>query len=154
LLKQLYLAAADRVKRVTEDVLNGKTRLEHNSLFAQFLSWSVNRLERWGAKSTGNTFKVSEACTLCNTCVNVCSTSNISREGDKLIFGENCIFCMRCLYICPQKAIIPHWSAKWAVLKDWYDLKKIVHDPAIKGEYVTSNSNWYFKRLYRYMNEQ
>ncbi|WP_346938417.1 EFR1 family ferrodoxin [uncultured Clostridium sp.] len=50
-------------------------------------------------------FSSDEKCTKCKWCIKNCPTNNIVLKGDKIIFEDRCIICMRCYNFCPNKAI-------------------------------------------------
>ena len=47
-------------------------------------------------------FKVTESCTKCGTCANVCPADNIESPG---VFGNMCENCFACVNLCPTHAI-------------------------------------------------
>lgn len=49
-------------------------------------------------------FKVSDACTKCTTCQNICPVQNISIE-EQVQWHHHCEQCMACLQWCPENAI-------------------------------------------------
>ena len=49
-------------------------------------------------------FKISNACTKCKTCENVCPAHNVDINR-KVVFGNNCETCYSCADLCPSKAI-------------------------------------------------
>jgi len=49
-------------------------------------------------------FKVTNACTKCSICVNVCPGNNILIDDD-VSFGNNCENCYACINLCPTHAI-------------------------------------------------
>jgi len=59
-----------------------------------------NQTRKWIPK-----FHADGKCTLCGACVELCPTLNIKTEDNKVIFGNNCEFCLRCLHRCPENAI-------------------------------------------------
>ncbi|MDC7241430.1 MAG: EFR1 family ferrodoxin [Spirochaetales bacterium] len=50
-------------------------------------------------------YHVSEACSSCGICVNVCPVNNIELSEGRPVFGEHCEQCMACIQWCPEKAI-------------------------------------------------
>ena len=50
-------------------------------------------------------FKASDACISCGTCVQVCPQGNIRLVGGKPQFGTDCIGCLSCVQLCPKSAI-------------------------------------------------
>lgn len=154
LVKQLYLVAANRVKKLVNDVISGKINLQKNGIFLRTFTRVFSGGESLGARFFGKGLEVSEFCILCSKCINNCPTGNISiSEKNKIKFGWNCILCMRCIYNCPQRAISPRFL-KFFVLKDWYDINRIINDPELKGNYVSEKTKGYFRSFKRYMNEE
>ena len=89
----------------------------------RFLSL-LGKLETSGAKTFGKKIRVSEACTGCGLCARHCPVGNIVLNVKKPMFGNRCILCLNCLYLCPQHALQPG-TGKFVVIKDGFDLKKI-----------------------------
>jgi ferredoxin/flavodoxin len=50
-------------------------------------------------------FVVSDRCTSCGLCVNICPRRNIILENDRPVFRHNCEHCLACLHWCPSSAI-------------------------------------------------
>ncbi|MDR1250273.1 MAG: EFR1 family ferrodoxin, partial [Treponema sp.] len=50
-------------------------------------------------------YTVSEQCTGCSICVNLCPVQNITMENKRPKFNHECEQCFACLHHCPEKAI-------------------------------------------------
>jgi ferredoxin len=50
-------------------------------------------------------FTVSEGCTSCNTCVQVCPVENITLEAGRPVWHHRCECCLACIHACPVEAI-------------------------------------------------
>ena len=50
-------------------------------------------------------FSVSDACTSCNTCVQVCPVENITLEAGRPAWHHRCECCLACIHACPVEAI-------------------------------------------------
>jgi MinD superfamily P-loop ATPase len=50
-------------------------------------------------------FSVSDACTACGTCAEVCPVSNIRMVQDRPAWHHRCELCCACLHFCPAEAI-------------------------------------------------
>lgn len=48
---------------------------------------------------------VSDACTACGTCVEVCPVGNITLGDDRPVWHHACELCCACLHFCPTGAI-------------------------------------------------
>ncbi len=75
----------------------------------EMLSWMCENLTPIQEKLSFNDFgmaEVSDSCTLCNTCSNVCITRAVRKENGKLEFRHGlCINCSLCMIFCPEKAM-------------------------------------------------
>jgi ferredoxin len=89
---------------------------------------------------------------LCGKCVRECPTGNISISNENIIFGNKCTFCMRCVYICPEKAISNKYM-NFFVIKEGYNIQRVIDDPKIKGNFITHRTKGYFKHFYKYISK-
>lgn len=53
---------------------------------------------------------VSDKCSGCSICVDLCPVSNLSVVESKAVMGDNCQDCMRCIAFCPEQALKLHKS--------------------------------------------
>lgn len=120
-IQSLLRAAETRLDRITGEIAAGTPRLERPRSVCRFLTRYLSWLLIRGGKYFGRDLRVSPACDHCGVCVRSCPVGNIRQEGGKIVFGDRCIVCMRCLYICPRGAISPRYF-KFFKLKWWYDL--------------------------------
>lgn len=56
-------------------------------------------------KEMDREFWLTEACNGCSVCAKSCSYGNIEMSGGKPEWQHRCEMCLRCIHICPQKAI-------------------------------------------------
>lgn len=47
-----------------------------------------------------------QECKKCGLCLRNCPKGNITFENGHAIFHSNCILCLRCIYICPENAVV------------------------------------------------
>lgn len=45
-------------------------------------------------------------CTKCGLCLRNCPKGNITFENGRAVFHSNCILCLRCIYLCPENAVV------------------------------------------------
>jgi len=114
---------AQKSDRAVSDILAGNRMRLKPHLVDRFLS-KLGSLEKAYGNIFGKRLKADNNCTGCAWCANHCPRGNISMRENKPDFGSECVVCLRCVYGCPQNAIVPG-SGKWVVLKDGYDLKTI-----------------------------
>ncbi len=154
--KQLYQLAQIRIKKLAQDIMKRKVFLQKNSIILTIISKLFSFMETTGAKWLGKYMKISDSCIKCFNCVRNCPTGNIVLVGDKngnevgdkddnnIIFDKSCILCMRCIYKCPTNAI--HFKYfRFFEIKQGYNIKSIISNPNIKGDYLSNNTKGYFK---------
>jgi ferredoxin/flavodoxin len=148
--KQLCYAAIAKAVHMAGEILAGRSR---NLRINPLLRWAAHLLSRGedrGARRFGKGLAVTDACIDCDTCIDNCPTTNIRREDGRITFGNACVWCMRCIYACPQQAIVPRF-ARFCVLKDGYDIRSIINDPDLEGEFVTEETRGFFRRFLKYI---
>ena len=119
----LLREAPRRAARIAEDLLSGVIRRTRPHVLDRFLS-RVLIVEHRGSRFFGRHLTASAACTGCGWCAAHCPRQNISLQNGKPAYGNRCVFCMRCLYGCPAKAIVPG-VGKFTVLKDGFNLNAV-----------------------------
>jgi flavoprotein len=67
-------------------------------------TWGAERARR-KVHEAAHEYVVSDACTSCGLCRDICPVRNIEIADGRPIFGEQCEQCMACIQWCPQKAI-------------------------------------------------
>jgi ferredoxin len=84
----------------------------------------MGEAEKAGGHFWGKRLKVLEHCTECGWCAKNCPSGNITMLNGKPTFGDQCHFCLKCIYGCPSKALQPG-SCKFAVIQEGYSLQDI-----------------------------
>ncbi len=148
LIKQLYAVAVRKIKIIAQQILKGSKNLQRNGLILNLISIIFSRMESIGAKYFGKYLSTTEACNLCQICVKSCPTGNIKIKEKELLFDNKCGFCLRCVYICPQKALSNRYL-DFMIIKDGYDISKVIDDPNIKANYLSRDTKGYFKHFYK-----
>ena len=148
--KQLYDTAIVKTEHMAAEVLAGKGR---ELRIAPVLRWVIRWLSRgkdWGARRFGKGLYVTDACIDCGTCIDNCPTLNIRRENGQITFESDCVWCMRCVYACPQQAITARF-ARFCVLEDGYDIQAIINDPHVEGNFVTEETRGFYRHFLKYV---
>jgi len=96
---------AERQVQITVDEILGGIKKVLPSTSVMRVANLFNRLESEGCKHGSAKWFADEKCTRCGLCVRQCPTGNISLENGQLSFADQCIFCLRCRWNCPAKAI-------------------------------------------------
>ena len=153
LVKQLYLSALYKVENFCEDVLSGRKRMYKSTWFLILVTRTVHWFEdKWFARMFGRSLKTSDKCNNCGKCVRNCPARNIYSKNNKIRFKWNCFLCMRCIYSCPEKAITSR-GFKAFILKDGYDINRIIKNQHIKGEYITNDTKGFMKHFNSYFDD-
>ena len=79
----------------------------------EFPNWFLAVAEQLVARFCTGTFPVfamkystSVQCTGCGLCAKKCPKGNIAMRDGRPVFGKKCMFCMRCINLCPANAIL------------------------------------------------
>lgn len=149
LSKELFEIAKIKINIFSEQILTRKEKLQDNTSILRFVTRIISGLESMGSRFFGKNFKVSKSCNKCLICTNICPMKNITFKNDRIKFGWKCVLCMRCIYKCPNKSISPK-IMKFFVLKEGYDIEKIINDSKLKGNFLSKNKQGFLRRLYDY----
>lgn len=117
-IKQMSDILPIKSKNFVTDILSGNIKILKPKFQDKIIS-SLGKAEHYGAHIFGKMLKSNESCNGCGICTANCPVKNINLKDNKLDFGFNCIWCMKCIYSCPQKAIYPSFL-KSVVLKDGF----------------------------------
>lgn len=93
-----------------DDLLDGKAETIKNTtgwkLAAAITGLAFRKLVPFHAFATPFWFlKADRRCNGCGLCERICPVGNIKKSLRKPRFGTRCIFCERCLNLCPQNSI-------------------------------------------------
>ena len=152
--KQLYQLAQINIKNLAQDIMKRKISLQKNSTILTIVSKLFSFMETLGARWLGKNMNVSDSCINCFKCLRNCPTGNIllvndDNDEDSIKFGNSCNLCMKCIYECPTNAI--HFKYfRFIEIKQGYNIKTIISNPNIKGDYLSSNTKGYFKHYADY----
>ncbi len=154
MVRQLYLAAPGKVKHMCSELLQLKRRRFHTGAFMRIVSSGGARLEKnYGARYFTRSLRTDASCNLCGICVRNCPNGNINILNKGIVFNEECLWCMRCIYDCPRNSIYSRGLA-FCILKGGYDIDKIINDDKIPGDFVTSETRGYFRHFKRYFDDE
>ena len=112
-----------KVENIVFDLLSGKKNITSPKVQDKYFA-VIGKAEHMGAKFFGASIRASQSCNKCGLCVRNCPKRNIKLVNDLPKFGFQCMWCLKCIYNCPCKALTPG-ILKSTVLKDGFDLKKM-----------------------------
>ena len=153
-IKQLFEAAEVKTERIAEEINNKEKRiLKINPILSGIFSVAYYLEEHVGAKQYAKNIKVSDKCTKCKKCLNSCPSRNISEADGKITFGKNCVWCMRCAYICPVNALQPGAmkSCKLEPFNGGYYIDRVLNNKEIGNIFVTKETKGYYKHFIKYL---
>ncbi len=151
LVKQLALAAKEKIADIAKDIVIGKKRTLRPNVLQTFLAAFVSFGEhRIGAKHFGVSLSTGSRCNACGLCAANCPQGNIRMDGARPVFGSSCLWCMRCIYACPKKAIYSR-GMQFAILDNGYDLKRVLADDSIAPDFVSADTHGEFKAFHQYL---
>jgi len=143
-----------KVNHIITDILSEKKRLTIPKLQDRFLT-SIGRAEHIAAKFFGASIHASSNCNKCGLCIRGCPKKNIKIVKDKPRFGFDCLWCLKCIYACPCKALSPR-IMKISVLKKGFNLENMkLKASQHKNELgSTSNKSILWKGVIEYLHNE
>lgn len=118
-----------KVNKIIQDILSDKKSVSRPKLQDRFFA-AMGKGEHLGARFFGSSIRVSQVCTQCGICVRSCPQKNIKIVNGIPKFGFRCIWCLKCIYNCPSKALSPR-ILKFSVLKKGFNLNKMIEEAKI-----------------------
>lgn len=105
--KRLYDVTRDRkLPHIAWQIDKGTRRLYHRNFIREVLVALIYTGEdKIGARLFGKSLYANKNCTTCGLCEKRCPVGNISFDSGKFKAGWKCLWCMKCLYSCPENAI-------------------------------------------------
>lgn len=128
-----------KVSQIIADLLSGKKNLTTPKLQDRFFA-SIGKAEHLGAKFFGVSIHASKQCNQCGLCVRNCPNKNIKMKDKMPKFGFHCLWCLKCIYACPQKALSPR-ILKFAVLKDGFNIDQLKKEAQRNEDTIKNNSS-------------
>ncbi|MCL2817811.1 MAG: EFR1 family ferrodoxin [Clostridiales bacterium] len=147
-VKSILNKANECIPQIAEDIMNLNPCSMKKKLGAKILT-VLGRAEWPGARFAGKFFYAGKNCVRCGKCVSNCPNKNIvmneprpfrtgeaggpgqdqlqkqaagpGRNKKPIGFKWRCGLCMRCVYICPQKAISVRRPLRFIRFDKWYD---------------------------------
>jgi len=130
--KKLCQEAIKETKKIASEIFEEKEIIKKPGILARISSF-IFKIESFGAHFVAKDFYVLKSCNNCGVCVDNCPMENIYRKRGRIKFGWKCVLCMRCLYSCPKKSIVPIFY-KFMVIKEGYDIKKVFNEVSKENE--------------------
>jgi ferredoxin len=96
--------AADLARQSVQDIHSGIRKRTPDTSLPGFC-YGFARMEKHGARQSSRRWYASDKCTLCGLCAAKCPSENIRIEDGELVFGDSCLLCLRCFWLCPQNAL-------------------------------------------------
>jgi ferredoxin len=125
------LRSADTYIKTAAAMIKSKKRYGNKGFVAFY--YLLNPIISFFMKKIGpkiaSTYKVSDKCNGCGTCVKLCPVGNIAIKGGKAIKGDKCEFCMACFQWCPESAIVNDKDDK----QNKYTNPRVKVDELIRG---------------------
>ena len=122
LIARLFDTLPAKINSIVDELLSGLIRRTSPSALNRFFTFAGElKKTRIGTRAFGKHIRSSDACSGCGLCERSCPQRNISIENGRPVFHKNCVACLRCIYICPERALAPGLG-KFIVLKKGYDL--------------------------------
>lgn len=149
--KQLYEAAVRKAAVMAREIGDGRKKLRNDRILP-LLMRGLYRVEKSEWKKVSRDFRVTVECDLCMKCVAECPQGNIANKDGSIVFGRDCLACYRCVYVCPTAAIRGK-VYDFARIKGGYDIRRVIGDRDIKGDYITDRTRGYYGIFRKYLKD-
>lgn len=105
--KRLYdITVHKKIPHIVSDLNNEKRRRYKRNFIRDVLVGIIFFFEdSIGARVYGRSLYANKDCTQCGLCEKRCPVGNISFETGKFKTDWKCLWCMKCVYSCPENAI-------------------------------------------------
>ena len=151
-VKQLYDIAKVKTAHMTDDLIKGVERIRPAGAMLKAFSAVGHWFEDLGAHRFGKALKATDTCTNCGKCYRDCPVDNISEDNGNIRFSNKCIWCMRCVYNCPENAIKARLMG-FTVIKKGYKIKNILKNDQLPADFVDENTKGFYKHFYKYLQD-
>jgi ferredoxin/flavodoxin len=96
-------AASDAALRpiVSDIAARRENKIGHSLFLANIINKNFTR----SAPGKDRGYRISDACTGCGLCAQICPVSNIRMENGKPVYAHHCEVCVACIQYCPARAI-------------------------------------------------
>lgn len=120
LATMLLRVLPSKVSLAVHDILSGIYRKSAPIMIDRLFS-IVGELEKPAARFWGRFIKALAHCNGCGWCAQNCPSHNIAIVEGKPKFAGRCHMCLKCIYGCQRKALMPG-ICKFVIIKEGYDL--------------------------------
>ena len=151
MVKELYDIACRRMAFYTREILAGIPRLQGNGWMERLFTL-LSPVERFGARMLRLHFSVRRCCTGCGLCARCCPASNIRMSHDRPCFSWRCLACLRCVYLCPVRAIGLR-GFNFVLFKDGYNIRAVLDDRRTRPAFPAPGERGYYRRFLAYAND-
>jgi len=93
------------VSEFTEKIIDGEFYMKKTPWIWKFCGITMNPFMLWGLKNgIYQGFYVNDKCNSCEICAITCPVENIKMVNGKPKWGNACVWCHRCLNLCPKES--------------------------------------------------
>lgn len=112
-----------KAHNAAQQIITGNTHRKKPLFIDRFITKAM-LIEKNAAKIFGRHLAANASCSGCGLCAENCPRNNIIIQNQKPVFNGNCVICLKCVYACPQKAIIPKYFKSF-IIKEGFDIDEI-----------------------------
>jgi flavodoxin/ferredoxin len=151
--RALLTVLPEKLETIINDLLEGKKRLTVPKTKDRLIT-VIGVAEHLGGNIFGKNLYATSDCNQCGLCVKNCPKKNIKMVNGRPKFGWRCMWCLKCIYACNRRAILPG-IMKSIILKDGYDIRTMSRLAAKESrqEEYKSKSGDPWEGVMKYLNE-
>ncbi len=148
--KRLYEITMERkIPHIAYQIDKSVRRRYHRNFLREVLVGIAYQLEdKVGAKWFGRSLYANKNCVHCGLCEKRCPVGNISFETGKFKAGWKCLWCMKCVYSCPENAIHSR-GMDFVQFRSGFNYRRVINYRRRNNRKISVN-----KTLWRYMEDR
>ncbi|MGE5629193.1 MAG: EFR1 family ferrodoxin [Solirubrobacterales bacterium] len=105
-IQNILKDAEDKINFISKNFNNNKCEKVNIFALREKIGTVGGKAFRKAMPKVAKSITSTNQCTKCGLCLRNCPKGNITFENGRAVFHSNCILCLRCIYLCPENAVV------------------------------------------------